>query len=222
MAKCSICGITDEEVRLFDAISNEGIIKICEKCASEEGIPIIKKFYESKKNPLLRKQEDNLRKIANSKIVTNENKREFEDLIDNFHWIIMRVRRIKHLTAEQLGKELGESEKTIKLAERGFLPNNYREFIKKIEDILGIRLFKEEARKRMEEQNKKLGFDSLTTRNLTISDLQEMKDKKESEILEDNLRFNKEGGEKENEPEFVRKNKKDLSQKDIDKLVFGK
>jgi ribosome-binding protein aMBF1 (putative translation factor) len=228
MAKCSKCGAEDNEVRLFDAISNEGIIKICEKCASEEGIPVIKKTYEFEKKPALKNQESNLRKIVDSRVVANESRREFADLIDNFHWIIMRARRIKHMTQEQLGKEIGESEKIIKSAEKGFLPADYRDFIKKIEDILSIRLFNKEARKRIEEQDKKLGFDSLTTRSLTISDLQEMKNKKERGILEES-EFNKEAEKNENNPEFIQRNteknkksKGDLSQKDIDKIIFGK
>lgn len=222
MVECFRCGITGDKVRLFDAISDNGIVKICEKCAYEEDIPIIKKTSDFfLKSYETRKSEDSLKKIINKSISINE-KKEFLDLIDNFHWIIMRARRLKHLTAEQLGKELGESEKTIKLAEKGFLPTNYQSFIRKIEEKLSIRIFKEEARENMRNQTRKLGFDPLTTKSLTISDLQKMKRKKEDEILAYEIAFNKESIEKENEPEFIRKNKENLLDEDIDKIIFRK
>ncbi len=41
--RCFRCERTGEEVRLFDAISGEEVIKICESCSALEDIPIIKK-----------------------------------------------------------------------------------------------------------------------------------------------------------------------------------
>lgn len=41
MAECYRCGVSDERERLFDAISNKGLIKICKNCSNDEGLPLI-------------------------------------------------------------------------------------------------------------------------------------------------------------------------------------
>ena len=41
MAECYRCGVSDEDERLFDAISAKGVIKICKNCSMEEDLPII-------------------------------------------------------------------------------------------------------------------------------------------------------------------------------------
>jgi ribosome-binding protein aMBF1 (putative translation factor) len=228
MAECFKCGITGDKVMLFDAISANGIVKICGRCSSEEDIPVIKKpaGQEFSKTPELRNQEMSLRKLVDRNIPV-KGRKDFPDLIDNFHWIIMRARKLKHMTQEQLGREIGESEKIIKLSERGFLPDNYHEFIRKIEDVLRVRLFKKEAAEKMKEQTKRFGFDPLTTRSLTISDLQEMKKKREAEIIEGDDEyffdedFNEDAEENEDEPEFVKKGR-DLSRKEMDRILFRK
>ena len=64
------------------------------------------------------------------------------DLIDNFHWTIQRVKRIKRITREQFAKGIGESEVNVKMIEQGFLPENDYRIINKIEGYLGISLRK--------------------------------------------------------------------------------
>jgi len=43
MVECAKCGASGDTVALFDAISRDGVIKICEACAFKEDIPIIRK-----------------------------------------------------------------------------------------------------------------------------------------------------------------------------------
>ena len=43
MDECFFCGVSGEKVRLFQAIGDEGIIFVCENCAYDEDIPIIRK-----------------------------------------------------------------------------------------------------------------------------------------------------------------------------------
>jgi len=64
------------------------------------------------------------------------------DLVRNFHWIIMRARRSKKLTQEQLAKELQESEAAIKMAEKGVLPEDDNILISKLESFLSIKISK--------------------------------------------------------------------------------
>ena len=49
MNNCFKCGISDEKSMLYDAISDEGIIKVCRKCSFEENLPLIKKINEQEK-----------------------------------------------------------------------------------------------------------------------------------------------------------------------------
>ena len=171
MIECFECGISGDKAILFDAISEKGIVKICEKCASEEDIPIIRKptdfqFKESEKkqtvyerlsrvagintekipeNKDLKKQEVSLRSIIDSNFESRfKEAKSYDDLISNFHWIIMRVRRLKKITQEQLASAIGESEAAIKKTEKGILPENYSLLINKLEDYLEIKLMKKD------------------------------------------------------------------------------
>lgn len=43
MAWCAKCGVSGDKEELFPAISDKGIVKVCKKCATREGWPIIKR-----------------------------------------------------------------------------------------------------------------------------------------------------------------------------------
>ncbi len=47
MTWCAKCGVSGDKENLFPAISNKGIVKVCKKCASNEGWPIIKRPEDS-------------------------------------------------------------------------------------------------------------------------------------------------------------------------------
>ena len=265
MNKCFKCGVSGERALLFDAISEKGIVKICRKCSFEEDIPIIKKSNlnyakpeniptvrqrlsnlsgtgmkkdQIFKNKFSNKQDSHLREIVNKNFeVQIKNKKPRNDLVKNFHWILMRVRRAKKITQKQLAGEIAEPELAIKMAEQGVLPEGYK-LVNKLENYLGIKLVKERASdvkqdvvnsfveegEIMEQAPQTISFDSETTKTLTISDLKEMKREKESEILEkrkESYVFDitnlKEDGSKE-KSEFVEKG--DLSQDKVDNILF--
>lgn len=65
------------------------------------------------------------------------------DLIDNFHWEILRIRKLKSITRKQLAKMTGESEETIKMIENAILPHDNYILINKIQSALGINLRRE-------------------------------------------------------------------------------
>ena len=159
-----------------------------------------------RKSEELKKQDADLRKVVQSREVSS-GQVKVEGLVDNFHWILMRARRLRKLTQEQLAKEIGVSESVIKNAERGVLSDNYYRLINRLEIFLGIRLLKEEFRKRLQENPKEIGFDAVAARSLTISDLQEMKKKKENEI------FNKKKSER---------NRGELSKEEMNRIIFGR
>ncbi len=75
-------------------------------------------------------------------------KPQFEEgLIRNYHWTIFNARRAMRLTQKQLADEIKEPEASIKLVERGILPDNYVPFIRKLQTCLGIELFNNQLKK---------------------------------------------------------------------------
>jgi len=210
--ECTKCGAPDELAKLFDVISGEGIVKICQRCLSYENSPIIRKPTEeqinsvnksepmykrlsnaagldpekhkanlefNKKQDLVKKQEVTLRDLVEQKFdsfVKEEDKEKREDLVDNFHWTIMRARRSKKMTVTQLAKEVGESERSIKLAEQGVLPEDNYNLAIRLEELLGISILKPEVAEELNKVKRKLGFDKFTTKAITIADLQKMKE----------------------------------------------
>ncbi|HDK41757.1 MAG TPA: hypothetical protein ENG87_00125, partial [Candidatus Pacearchaeota archaeon] len=218
---CFKCGISEDNVRLFDAISSKGIVKICSKCSSDEDMPIIRKptifqlkeserkqgIYEKlskasevnqekKENKvLLEKQDTTLREIVDRNYQERVEKevKPRPDLIENFHWVIMRARRSKKLTQKQLAKEIQESETAIKMSEKGILPEDDNRLVNKIESYLGVNITKKIKPKPEQIQIKEisleetkevreptdLAFDPLSVRNLTIDDVKSRNKKRE-------------------------------------------
>ena len=213
MEECFKCGIAGDKVRLFDAIAEEGIVKICQECAFSENIPIIRKpttfqlkeeerrqtVYErlSKaagltpkpefKKVQFEKPETSLRDIVDRNFKEGKlEKKPRPDLVDNFHWAIMTGRRRKKLSQAQLAEVIGESEAVIRMAEKGILPENDYKLINKLESYLDVDLIRRETRKIVEEKQKKQPvkvFDAKEPKELTIDDLRRMKKKKEEEII---------------------------------------
>lgn len=209
MDECYHCGISGNKVSLFKAISKEGIVVVCEKCSLDEGVLSLKpkdSFLESPKpikskkttsvyerlkrisgigrnnqvvsikSDSLRKQEGDLKKIVDEKVKIEVPGRN-SDLIDNFHWVLMRTRRMRKITQEQIAKEINEPEESIRLLEKGVVPRGYLETVKKLENFLEVKLMKNT----IIEGPKNIGFDTSTTKTLTISDIKKVDQKKNSE-----------------------------------------
>ena len=240
MMECSICGISGKMRNIFEVISPKGVILTCDKCSSEEGFPRLKKpdkkvfeeperkgsVYErmarlsgvqprEQERPELKKQEESLRKIIDRNYEEKMRRQDLilksrPDLTDNFHWIIMRVRRVKGLTQKQLAEMIGESEAAIKMAEQGVVPVGY-ELIDKLQRFLRVKLVKErdfystpvqkksqafpnsaepreKSQQAFSQQQKTLSFDRKNLDSLTISDLQRIKKEREAKKAEESYR----------------------------------
>lgn len=172
--ECYKCGADGSRKRLFDTITAEGIVKVCEDCSKGENLPMIRKptsgqlneidrkpsVYErlskasginpyakrSEKNENLIRQETTLREIVdrNYREKVKDNIIPREDLIDNFHWKLMVARRMKKLTQKQVAEAIVESEAAVKMAEQGVIPNDNK-IIRKLENFYKIRLSKENS-----------------------------------------------------------------------------
>jgi transcriptional regulator with XRE-family HTH domain len=92
----------------------------------------------------------------------------------------MRARRARKISLTQLADELGENEMTLKMVESGILPEDNFRVINKLEIYFKIALFRKEyasLRTHVTLKPSKLAFDPFTTKELTISDLRDMKNK---------------------------------------------
>lgn len=170
MEKCVRCGASSENTILYDAISKEGLVKICGHCNIRENLPVLKKsgtvpeekrqsVYErmtklSGFNPKERelherqaemtKQNEEMRQIIDRNFrneMTNLQKEAGgNDLVRNWHWELLKARRAKHITQRELADAIGESELAVKMAERGMLPRERERLIRKLESYLRIRI----------------------------------------------------------------------------------
>lgn len=167
-----------------------------------------------------------------------------KDLVDNFHWVLMRIRRAKKITQKQLAENIGEPELAIKLAEEGIIAENSDMLVKKLENYFKIKLFRENPpsspnssafakegikelkiqedpfkQKVKEEFEKEAIFDENTTKTLTIADLQEIKKKKESEKsgIFSFLRKKKKTGEGIENSD----SNNELSEEEANEILFG-
>ena len=139
MNNCEVCG---EESRLFEVITDDRIKSVCRLCARRNNWILINKpttdqiksessFYDigdkiirhepRKKDSDTEKLEEELQEIVSKKIKAGE----YEDLIDNFHWIIQHSRRMKKISQKQLAEAIAEPEVIVSMAEKAELPEDY-------------------------------------------------------------------------------------------------
>ena len=161
MQSCDICGITSTEVRIFDAIFELRMSNLCERCSIIENIPIIKKpnseqLKESEtqrvsdtmrdlsgirepEKPATFFKEDRLNELDKNPDLELPEKENLQ-LIENFHWEIMKQRRRRGLSQKQLAESLGESEVAIQMIEKAKLPENAKRIMSKLEQIFQTNL----------------------------------------------------------------------------------
>ena len=148
-------------------------------------------------------------------------KPQFEEgLIRNYHWAIFNARRAMRLTQKQLADEIGEPEASIKLVERGILPDNYVPFIRKLQTSLGIELFNKQV-KRDFNLNKGVPKESVEEKKeeskvpywRRLGFLNKKRENKEDEELAQ--------GENENKKENNTGEMRMLTQEEIDRITFS-
>src|SRR3989344_970569 len=159
MIICDVCGVSEDKVRLFDAIYQGKMSNLCERCSIIENIPIVKtpNVSQLKESEVIR-MSDRMKHLSG---VRNSGKKETffkEDrlkeldknpdlelpekdrlkLINHFHWEIMKRRRRKGLSEKKLAETLGESEVAIKMLEKAKLHQNAEILIKKLEKFFQV------------------------------------------------------------------------------------
>lgn len=164
MESCARCDVRENEVRLYDAIYEGRMNSICERCSIIENIPIIKKpnasqLKETEQGEGVYSRMQRLSGLGEEKSdevyfredKLNELERQPElelpeqeklNLIEHFHWEIMKERRRKGLSPEKLAEFLGESVVVVQMIEKGKLPENAESLIRKLEQFFQIKLRK--------------------------------------------------------------------------------
>ena len=156
---------------------NKSVYNRLANVAGLDGDEHRKRLLEEHNKELMKQKNITLRDIIDKKYDTFVKKsiNKNQDLIENYHWVIMRARRARKMTTGQLAEKMKVSERLIKLSEQGMMPERDFEIIRKFEEYLGVRILRPEVAEELERQKKQLGFDESVAKNLTISDLQEMK-----------------------------------------------
>lgn len=164
MDNCARCNVSANVVQLHDAVYEGKLDLICERCAIIENIPIIKKpnpeqlkesekgvgVYErmrrisgmkDEKKPDILLREERLKELEKNPGLESPEKKKPE-LIEHFHWEITRNRRKKGLSQEQLAQRIGVSVIAIEVLEKGKIPDNAEEIIRRLENFFLMRLVK--------------------------------------------------------------------------------
>jgi len=177
MSQCFRCERNGKEVKLLDAVYENDMVKICEKCSITESLPIIRKpttsqlkdsekaysvyqrlerlggdkTEEKKRESVL----DQMRKLDENPQLELPEKKSF-NLVDNFNWEVARARRNKGLSQRQLAWALGESESAIKMLEKGDLPEGSEKLIRKLEQFFQVKIRERSEQEKEEEERKDL------------------------------------------------------------------
>lgn len=211
MEECFKCGVSEQNAKLHNAISDKGIVKVCQRCSGDGDLPVLvrkesslekadktapvgglikerEKAFEamkaSRKSSTTGRQDFTLRDLVekNYKENLDSEKKSWPGAIRNFNWVIMRARRNKGLGQRELAESIGEPEIAIRMAERGTLPKEYVPFLRKLEKVLDVNLMDEHPFM-LEEHKRMLDFKDTSSNRMTISDVKDMTKKKEIEVI---------------------------------------
>ncbi len=170
MELCELCGITNEEVKIYDAIQNGRMITICQRCSIIENITTIIKpnpeqLKDSERPVGILKRMRRLSGIEEPKqsLFVQDKLKELDEnpglelpekeslnLVEHFHWIILKERRRKGFTHEKLARTIGESIVGLQMIEKGKLPESPEILLAKLEQFFQIKLRNLPEKKSME------------------------------------------------------------------------
>lgn len=151
-------------MEMVEAIDDGRIVRVSEDYAKREGLPILRRSNVEKvekkavsEGDLVKRREFSGRGIFESNksnrglLAFDEYRRPLKksesdvsnELIDNFHWEILKKRKEKEISRKQFASDLGVNEEEVKMVENGRLPRNDFVLINKIQSYLGINLRKD-------------------------------------------------------------------------------
>lgn len=160
--RCTICKKTSEEIQLFNGIMESDMVMVCEDCAEDQKIPIIRKpsvsqLDKANKRYSVRERMERMSgmrdrsEVSNDQLVTQGNlaklrmppkKQKNEEVMDNYYWTLAMARKRKKFTLSYLASKVGTTQEIIRKIERGIIPENFKEIFLKLESYLGIELLR--------------------------------------------------------------------------------
>jgi ribosome-binding protein aMBF1 (putative translation factor) len=132
-----------------EAIEDGRIVRVTEDYARREGLLILRKQAHVSDAPLSvkEKKDEGIRKNKGfvgmddlRKPLKSQKTEVMNELLDNFHWILLEKRKSRGLTRKKAAEALGESEMNIKMIENGVLPMNNFVLVNKLESYYGVSL----------------------------------------------------------------------------------
>lgn len=161
MAKCFICGKSEEEVALFDGVSEFGVRKVCYRCSEREGVALIKKptreqLEQAQKRLSVREMMEKMSSpqqkiMVKDQMIAHKNlaklkfpgmKQEHGDLVHNYDWVLKQARRHEKMTIDQLAQRAQVDKKQIESLEAGELFPGFEAVASSVERILDIKILK--------------------------------------------------------------------------------
>lgn len=161
MAKCFACGKPEEEVLLFDGISDRGVRKVCYKCSERDGITLIKKptkeqLEQAEKRRSVREVMEHMSNpqkkfMVKDQMIAHKNlaklkfpgmKQEHGDLIENYDWILKQARRHAKITTTKLAQLAGVDQKQYESLEAGQLFPGFQAVAAAVERVLEVKILK--------------------------------------------------------------------------------
>ena len=212
--ECVICGVSESESPLYEGLLKNELIFVCEDCAEEEGIPILRKptveqlqradeRYSVRER--MEKMSGRAREMRNelstqhgvNRLRMPKAKETNSEVIDNYYWVLSMARRRKKLTFKQLEQMTLIPMEVLESIERGRIPSNFNEIFITLEKVLGIKLLK---------------YHEPAVHYTAISD--EIENKKVLKDVIEKMKHKKERREKEKRINDIEDGKVDFSKKD--------
>ncbi len=161
MGKCFACGKPEEEVLLFDGISNRGIQRVCYHCSEREGITLIRKptkeqLEQAEKRRSVREVMENMSNpqkkfMVKDQMIAHKNlaklkfpgmKQEHGDLIENYDWVLKQARRHAKITTTKIAQLAGVEQKQYESLEAGHLFPGFQAVVAAVERVLEVKILK--------------------------------------------------------------------------------
>ncbi len=136
---------------IVEAIEDGRIVRVSEDYAKREGLLILRKKPQVSDAPLSAKEKKDEGMRRNKGFVGMDDLRKplksqrsevMNELIENFHWVLLEKRKARGLTRKKVAEALAESEMNIKMVENGVLPMNNFVLVNKLESYYGVSLRK--------------------------------------------------------------------------------
>jgi ribosome-binding protein aMBF1 (putative translation factor) len=213
--KCTICKKESGDVQLHTGILESDMVMVCEECAEDQGIPVIKRpsdlqLDKADKRYSVRERMEQMSGMRDASEISGEQmvvqgnlarlrvppkKQYHEAVVDNYYWELNIARRRYKMTVNQLARKMGVSPEVIQGIEKGELPGDFEELFARLEIYLGAKLLKSHKTKvnfiRTSEDQEKILEDVKRKINGLDSDTPEEREAKFDKVEKGEIDFSK-------------------------------